>query len=353
MTATILNVGSDMELPQEKYLSGSHDRLPWAFDDKLAYVQTGAQALKVVSAFLWASGARDLMVPEYLCDSMLAPFLLQPWRVLSVTVDRDLVIDVEDLVVKAQSLSAPFAVLTALYFGRQPDAVYREAIDAVRAHGGIVVDDETHRTFAPGECAADIAVASLRKVLPVADGAYIRGTVANHVVGQELREGSSAGWEAMKMKSKFLAGGINASAYRHYFAASNAELAQLEVVRAPSSPTLHVLSQLDYCLLASVRRANYDVLCSTLSGLPGVRILNLRDGEVPSHLVLQVVGDSRRLQQKLARRGLYCPIHWPPSRLLRQRREWPSNYLSVPVDHRYGPATMVEIGRLIQELVSA
>lgn len=342
-------IGSDMELVTDNFL---HDRPappPWEIDGPVSYVETGRQALAFVGQQLWDDGFRTLLLPSFFCDSMLAPFLTNAWSVVPVKVDADLNLDLTDLENKASQQSGPFVALTVLYFGRCPDERYRAAVKTVQERGGIVVDDETHRVFNPGEAGADIAVASLRKLLPVADGAYVRGLYANRIAELALSVSGHRRWDAMALKTDHLLGRKSSRAVRELFSDANGELEQFERIFKPSSQTLLAVRSFDYEKLAKARRENALALQDEIVHIRDLHVLNPTQSEtVPSHVVVRGVPPVAT-QARMAGKGLFCPIHWQKSAILRSDEPWPHLGLSVPVDHRYDTKDMAQVAQIIRE----
>jgi len=344
-----------MEIVDEKFVRSNAIPAPWERDNRdVAYAETGRQALGFVAEQLWNDGYRTLLVPEFLCDSMLAPFLaLHPWIVVPVAVDIHFAMDLGDLEFIASQVDGPFVALMALYFGRLPDDHYRAAVHSVQCSGGVVIDDETHRLFAPGDAGADISIASLRKLLPVADGAYIGGRFARMAAESQFEEGPHGRWAAMELKSRYFAGHASARSVREAFSIANKSLEQIGMTFRVSARTVATVGRLNYTDLAAARSENSRVLQRGLTGAPGLRIINpIESVSIPSHIVIDGV-DAQVAQQALSVRGVYCSIHWPPSELLAAKRPWPRSCLSVPIDHRYNNDDMTRVAQVIREVWSS
>ncbi|MDO5452109.1 MAG: hypothetical protein Q4F56_03410, partial [Candidatus Saccharibacteria bacterium] len=230
-------------------------------------------------------------------------------------------------------------VLSATYFGNEPSYQHIEALEDLQKRGVRVIEDETHRVLGDLAPMGDVALASLRKTLPVADGAYIRGSLKL----EPHSTLSHSGWRAMDEK---LAG--NHQKARVLFTETSRHLK--ESITQPSSPdlrTMETISTLNYEVLRERRRSNSAWLRERLLDLPGIDTVNA--AVVPSHLVIQVEG-AQQVQKKLSQAGIYCPIHWPrPERL--KNIKWRDDLLSLPIDHRYDINDMQRIAEKIQIIV--
>jgi hypothetical protein len=341
-------IGSDMETVGAAFLRAAPHRAPWE-DERMqtVHVETGRQALALLAHELASTVDSTLLVPAYLCDSMIDPFLDRGWRVEPYRMTDDLRVDEAHLRSLAAGRSRPFAVLLALYFGREPDAAYRSLVVDLQRAGATVIDDETHRVFSPGDSGADFAVASLRKTLPLADGAYLRGP-GDHAILPAGPE--SPRWAAMDAKGTHLAGHTGDQSFARLFAEANHALEASDTPRGIGERTEGAIAHLDYDLLRGARQANAQALSDELVTL-GAQVVNSPGDELlPSHLVVSVP-DPKSVQRAMAASGVYCPIHWPPSERL-DVGPWPSRFLSLPVDHRYTPTDMSRAASVFAEAVA-
>ena len=346
-------IGSDMELVDDKYVLDGCASPPWERESgDITYVESGRQALSLVADLLWANGNRTLLVPEFLCDTMVSPFLANPWELGTYRVIDSQKPDLTDLLLKASQLTGGFVVLMALYFGTQPDEAYRAAVLKIQSSGGIVVDDETHRVFAPGGSGAHVAVGSLRKLLPVADGAYIRSLFTVDTGPLRRREsGAGLRWQAMEEKSQALRDSGVTWSYVEAFSEANKQLEGRTDPHQISGRSLDLLGRLNYEMLSSVRVANSSTLALGLSDEQDVQVLNAAGPRrIPSHQLVEVQ-EPRAVQQALAQEGIFCPIHWPRTQLLERLGAWPSNLLSIPIDHRYAERHMQRIVEVLLRTV--
>jgi hypothetical protein len=353
-------IGSDFELVDDQLLGATTStRLPWERADDntitagditaedITYVKSGRQALALVEKTLRSQGHTRLHVPSYLCDSMIVPFQKTGWALRTLPVDRDLMVNPAD----ALSQVTSGAFLHAPYFGRQDSSAMLAALETLRKRGVVVIVDETHRLFSGPSQVADIRVASLRKLLPVYDGGYVAGlsellasnassSVALSSSGSEIAELRHI---AQIAKSIALTTGDNDSSHLAIFAKADQATKVHAQPALISSKSLSLLHRLDFRLIKQTRQANSIALSRALGQSPCFRIINPPATDLlPSHLVLET-DEAARLRKFLVGHQIYCPIHWPESQLLPRTQEWPTRYLSLPTDHRYGEQDMLRI----------
>jgi hypothetical protein len=342
-------IGSDMEVVNDGFVRREPTIPPWESIEPTIYLETGRQALRLVSDYWWNEDRESLLVPDYLCDSMLEPFMSRNWNIVPFSVGASFEMDVESLIRAIDATSSTFGLLTTSYFGRTPSEDHKRAIKYAQSRGGSVVEDETHHVFEPHESGADFAVASLRKLLPLADGAYLRGQL---LTGPQLGAARDVGrWQAMGQKAQALASGST----HEIKAAREAMLKSAELLeedlspRAASAETQSLLPRFDYDRMARIRVENAQTLESALADVDGLAVVNpVYATSVPSHVVLRL-RKPQRMQSELAARGLFCAIHWPPSEILMRAGDWPDDIISVPIDHRYTTADMEHAALLIRK----
>jgi len=340
----VREIGSNFELVEDRYLGLTPSKsLPWEDSSATIYVESGRQALALVETELRSQGHTQLHVPSYLCDSMIAPFHRTGWTLRQLPVDRNLSVEPTDLLSRVTT----GVLLHTPYFGRQDSRSMLAALETLRRRGVVVIVDETHRLFSGPSKVADIRVASLRKLLPVYDGGYVTGLSARLQTGLAASYSDSEVADLREMasitKTRALASGDSNDAHLALFA--EAEHAT-HVRRQPtqiSSKSLSLLHRLDLKLIRMTRQANSALLAQALGHSDRFRIVNPPSADLlPSHLVLKT-DDVTELQQYMKERRIYCTIHWPPSELLPRTEDWPSCYISLHLDHRYGAPDMLRM----------
>ena len=270
---------------------------------------------------------------------MLQPFLDRGWEIRDYPVHRDLSPDLGAARRMAHDGEVD-AVLVMRYFGAAPTFADLGDVAAMRADGVAVIADETHLPFTMNQWGADFAYASLRKVLPTTDGAYLH--MPADVEPPMLRRARETGRYAA-MASFDADRGITP----HSRIMLDASMALLERDWAPRRMSRRgraVLDALDLGALAQRRIANAHVLAAALDDVGIATAVPVASLEVPSHLPVRVA-DPLATQAALARAEVYCPIHWPRPRGFSTQAAWPDDLLSLPVDHRYDEQDMRRIAR--------
>lgn len=344
-------IGSDFHSPGYELFRVIPENPPWDMEGETTeYAQTGRQILNYLAESLGSAGYSNLIVPDYFCESMVIPFTQKGWSLTLVETNELISMKVEDLRIKTQGPLEKTVVLDANYFGKIPDKDLCVEVDKLHNRGVPVISDETHRVFTPGGINSTFAFGSLRKLLPVADGAYLRHNFSSPLLTRlEKNTVSERRWKIMDESGPDLAE-RKSDNLKNLRMQVNSELERNSKPSQMSKRTKEVLSTLDYQSLRNVRVLNSRYLANRLTSL-GVRILNINPSViVPTHLVI-FVEDAREKQKALASAGIYCPIHWAKPADFPESLSWRANLLSLPIDHRYGKADMDKIAVEISKRV--
>ena len=140
-----------------------------------ALTGNGKQALGLVARALRSRGVRTVLVPRYRCEAMVLPFELEGMGTRAVDVGPDLLLEPRALAA-ALADEPGAAVLHCETYGNRARGDLADLLVRARRTGQVVVVDATHSLLDRPRLldgAADVVVASLRKLLPVPDGAVI------------------------------------------------------------------------------------------------------------------------------------------------------------------------------------
>lgn len=309
---------------------------------------------------------RRVLLPSYLCYSMLSPFQRLRVRIEHYRVLSDLSVDTDDLLQKACADIEGTLVVGLNYFGFPDleDSLY--TFGEIRRRGGLVLYDATHsalcaqlwpRSMTPGP---NICIMSLRKSLPVVDGAvviWLDGTEPAFSGGRPQLDGfCSARALAMMLKSAHVADGFGSSEdYSLLFDQAEAALDNSFSPNSAMSPVSRsVLKRVDIEEARRVRRRNYSRLVSELETCVEVRSVfpGLPENAVP--LGFPVVVENRdSLWKRLKSCGVHADIHWTLPPEIRQE-EYPESawlarrILTLPCDQRYSEEDMDRMVRAIK-----
>ncbi len=237
-------------------------------------------------------------------------------------------------------------------FGRDDGARWRDFMTA--CPGVTVLEDHSHDPFSTWArtSTAPYAVASLRKTLPVPDGGLLWSPR-----GRELPAPNGPASPGSQLK---LAGMLLKAAWRDGrrvlkddFRAleSRGELALLGSAGPATPLTAAVLPLLD---IAGLRAADTARAAELIAVLPAAtatwRVLPGGSFRVQLLCPSEAIRDA--LLGHLARHRIYAPVHWRQDRAGwwsgdDEAAGWAARMLTVPVDHRCGPADVHRIAGVL------
>jgi hypothetical protein len=343
VTTVAWELGSEFDWSLDGFVSAQPVLAPW--DDgqtDICYLESGRQALALVSEALRCRGYSHLLMPQHFCESMIEPFVRDEWSIQFYSLD-------EAWTALRPTSYLPSAETTTVLnfpaFGVPESADWLDFLTEIQSRGGAVISDETHRVLSPGLGQADFRVASLRKMLPLPDGAFVTG----HSPAPKL---NSAGDQAviraegMVEKSRYLHGDVLEPGYLPIFSRADERTHQQTKPAKMSEASANRIRVLDWKLLAAARARNAAALTNEL--MTTEYRVTTGSALVPSHAV--VTGpDTLRLRRHLIQSRIYCPIHWVEPVSGPRPIEWRRDVLSIPIDQRYTPDDMRKVARTIQE----
>ncbi len=305
----------------------AHDLPP--VPDGALLVANGKQALSLVAQELRDHGVHTLLAPDFHCLTMIQPFQLEGIGVRHIATDARALME-PHLLGDELARGSHQAVLHCEVYGARAGAPLRGVLESARARGVPVVVDATHSVLAPSHDPGDYLVASLRKLLPVPDGAFVTGTARLPSFPRRPSDDEAARLAdlALRCHRDFLAG--RASRQRYMDAVDAAEDAMLEA-RQPSDmsrTSLQIMEEIDVAGLRAARRANAAVLLGRFTGW-GLEVLN--PGSPECGLVVRVE-DAEAAERDLLEAGIICPVSWPRPPGLARQVAWRTGWIAVPVD---------------------
>ncbi|NLI18468.1 MAG: hypothetical protein GX427_06600 [Actinomycetales bacterium] len=295
----------------------------------------GRQALALVAGELRERGVRVLLAPDHHCLTMLLPFQLEGIAVRTIPTGTDTHLAAEPL--RAALAARPdAAILHSCTHGTRARPALRVALAEARAAGHLLVVDETHAILEDDHLPADYHVASLRKLLPVPDGAWVTGLARVPPLTR-----SAADERLTALREAGLSRGRGGLAVLD----RAEELADENWAPGAISPTaMGVLARLDRAGLAATRRDNSERLRRSL---PGLAVAATTCCVVVRH------PGAERLAAALAADGVRPPVDWgrPPGH--GRDRPWRTDLLTLPVDEGLTAADLDRIAERTRALAAA
>ncbi len=321
----------------------------------------GLGALIAAVSALASPDAR-VIVPAFICPEVVETVSGLGREVVLYPVDQSLQPEAEYL---SRHLRPGDVCLDVRYFGMRRSTCVTELAKKASAYA---LEDTSQAPFsheAAPELRPDLAFTSLRKYLPVLDGAGLDILNDDLVerIAQPTRRPSGrvlfSRWTALRMSWRYSRRPrrIYGALAQELFAVAARELRQSAPEARMSAWSWRQLTGFDIAGVRAARRANYLHLAHALQDLREVRVLwpDLAEGDCPYGCPV-IVPNNRLWRDALNRRGVQAAIlwdredHWadfPASR-------WLADHLLVlPVTQGNTMEDMQQVARVVQEFQSA
>ncbi len=315
-----------------------------------AFFNTGRAAAEALLRYLKKeTGLKKLLLPSYICSSITGAVRRSglPYAYYGVT--DTLEPDAFDL---EKNLEPSAAVYITPYFGPLKDSHLLRLISQMKQQGIVVIEDVTTCLFSrtsQGLCFGDYILGSLRKWLPVPDGAVLLSKDMLPAFEKQCAGNDYSLYylAAQVMKTHYLSNrALDKNLYLTYAGLANKALFSDYAIREMSEITRALLPSCDIDDMVKKRTANHDFLYDALLEKSCVApVMKRTENCVPMGLPI-LCPNRDALRAYLTSNGIYCSIHWdrnpecPWDKIGHERSDC---VLTLPCDQRYGPEEMKTI----------
>jgi len=276
------------------------------------FLNGGKACLTVIADYLHAHGINHVLLPAYLCPSILTILESRGLHPTFYQVQRDLSIDVDDL---KNKLSDRQAVYFINYFGfAQPPAV-QQTLQALQQHGVLLIEDNAQAGF-PTHTIGDFVFNSMRKLCPQ-DGGYLRTRLNMQPFIEPYHGLPNRRLPVIRayrqgLRVYLLDGEGDFDELQRLFQRAE-ELYENEVVVEGDAQERRHIEHLDWAAIRRQRRANYHYLLQAIADIPQVVPIFpvLQEEIMPMGLPVYLQGISRdRVNEELGKASIGLVIHW-------------------------------------------
>lgn len=342
VTTARWELGGEFHLPVDP--PGPHHRWP----EGAVWFALGRHALQ---ALLERLGSARLWLPDYFCHEVA-----RSWAGLAeVELYED---DPRWPEPRWESLRPRprDAVVAVNYFGVREGSPWREWRERTEC---VLVEDHAHDPASAWATAseADYAFSSLRKTLPVPDGAILWSPRGLPLPDQPTggADGSELKLAAMLLKGEYLGGGADElkERFRRLQLDGEERLAQSRVAGA-SPATRESLARGVPLPWRARRSENATRLIAALHDWETAEPLfsewTAEAAPLGAVFVFASAADRDRVRDALREADVYCPVHWADAVAsdASRVRELAGRILTIPTDWRYSGADMARIASLVR-----
>jgi len=293
------------------------------------------------------------LVPAFTCHSVIVPFKHLGIEVNPYPVKTDFSIDWDELLDLADKCS-PDAILIHGYFGFDTTTDWYKPIRFLSEKGITIIEDLTQTMFSSyGFVASHFKVGSIRKWMPVPDGAFLKGLKIQNLT--EDKELADAKWNAMIAKGEYIFIGMGIkSEFMPKFSEAEALLDSRAQTYAMSKLTYALIGRTNFDEMKSIRQTNYAQLVACLQKHPEIKIIRpqLNEKEVPFLLPVYIEKSRTEFQKFMAAHNVFPTIIWKCPEEFNGRINQDAEYiydhiLCFHIDQRYDASDMKMVGDIV------
>jgi hypothetical protein len=307
------------------------------------YIRNGREAIGFILDEIDLN-TKFAILPSYICESMLEPFLNRGYSVEYFEVDKNFNPNIEE--VKKLLNKNPDIIFVIDWFGMNKN---QEIVSLVRekCENTKILADFTHSYFNSFSfIKPDFIIVSLRKWFALPDGAIAIN--CNHNFKNKLKFVNNSFYEkrkeAMLIKTRYL----NCRQknlkikYRKLFLEAERLLDGGKTIVGISPFSLSLIEKMDFKFMKTRRRENFNALYNLIRNNTYIHpIVNkeMESFECPFSFPILLENERDKLQLYLVQNEVYCPVLWPLPQYVYSKYKIPAylskNMLSIPCDQRY------------------
>ena len=323
----------------------------WKFGKDTKYVFSGRTAIYMALEDALSKGYIKknnpiAYLPNYLCDSMIRPFL-------------DLKFDIEFYNVEVSKDGMHYDIDTNkkcdVFFAMNYFGIVSTNMDSYikefKKRCITVIEDATHSIFSKKRYSyfSDYVVASVRKWLPVYSGA-IAVNLNEKFIEKKLKTKSIADKrEAMRLKREYIKKGRGyKETFLSKFQKYNDSLEDDYIDYIIDDESLRIMMESDIQKMIEKRRQNANIIYEKLRNKDVTMFDNVSKDDCPIFVPILLNHDKRDyVRSELIKRSIYLPVHWPIT-YDEDLNEIYKDELSLVCDQRYNAE---DIEKYINELI--
>ncbi len=278
----------------------------------LTFLNGGKACLLVIGAALLDHGVKKILLPSYLCPSIVNPLESCGLNCEYYQINPDFSIDLDDLANKARNHQAVYFIN---YFGFGLPQTDRGFLADLRQKGKWLVEDNAQAGFTD-QPSGDFVFNSLRK-LSAQDGGYltspfdVRPYIQSYQGQVNRRLPLIRSYRSQLAEYHFQGKGSHAALTQLYAQAE--AYYEADAVVEGDAQERQQIERLDWAGIKRVRRENYAYLISQIAGIPELTPIfpNLQPDNLPLGLPVYVTGVPRDgLLDELGKAGIGLTVHW-------------------------------------------
>jgi hypothetical protein len=307
----------------------------------------GQSAIEFILRDINLKKTEYILMPSYLCPTILYKFTQKDINVLFYEVNEELSINLESITELINKFNVK-AVFFIDYFGFYHDDQTIAYLKKLKKNGFILIEDAVQMLWFGklNKFIGNYVFNSYRKFFPV-DGSLVlcNNSISFNTIQDEYYNLIT---EARINKTKYIMNDIGKEEdFLNKYQEAEEWYYKRNTINGMNIESIKFLNHVNYTLVREQRLINYNYLYDNLMELNKVKLLfDKRRIEDNVPLTLPVVINHRDyVRNELRKYNIYCPVHWDIT-----KESWAANFskslelsssiLSIPIDWRYSKKDM-------------
>lgn len=319
--------------------------------ENLELTLSGRDALSLFLDNISENQPKSVLLPDYLCSSIIKPFKDNGYDFHFYEIDMELKPNIKEI--EKKLINNKVGIFFHMgYFGFQSNKKLVELENLLKSKNIIIVEDVTHTLFSENVTLdSDYYLASIRKWLGVLSGGLLASPKHKFSnCNNEYNAFIDLRKEGLLLKYQYISNqdAIDKKVFLNIFAEAENILDKKRDVSGIDGLSKNIILNEDYKKNKFKRQENYQFLLDGLENISDINIIfdNLTN-ECPLFCAIILKNERVRnsLKNELIRHNIYCPIHWSRPKEVAANKEVGTNniydkILSIPCDQRYSNSDM-------------
>lgn len=312
------------------------------------FFSSGRSALKGILSTIKIKGIKRILIPEYLCASIIDTILSTNLQIETYELDHQFLPLIPLIIPK---INKHVAILIINYFGLQN---IQSSIEELKKYSDVLIIEDNVQAFYNhlnfDNSLSDYSFTSIRKWFGLPDG----GMAISKYSDLPFINTTNSYW-----RYKY-AGLILKSNKKYQNKSENIYLSLLkrgeikietEISNGCSLYSKTTIWNLDFNKIAQRRIANSKIILSGLQELKIRPLININKDSVPFFIPIYIEKRDK-LRELLYSNKIFCPVHWPIKHSFSElAMEMANHELSIIIDQRYNKKDMYRFLSIISKFV--
>lgn len=319
---------------------GRHSATP----DVYTYSSGRAALYQILSYLKQDKGITRVLLPDYLCSSVLVPVKALGLKFFFYQIDESLELEQDNLL---KLYGDNTVILLINYFGLKNLEKQIKVIRNIDKNAIIVEDDvQAYYEFLKPLGDVDFKFTSLRKTFAIPDGGLVKTKHKMPVVDKPNTFGQYKAAAALLKSMR--EGNFNDKIYLEMFEKGESLIdEEIECGMSRIAEKLYYFINDEHVKVRRLNNASY--LLEALKKIGVEPILPIQDGHVPLFVPISLENRDD-VRKAMFQKEVFCPVHWPLEGMnLRRGKIMAEKELSLIIDQRYGRKEMDEIIAVIKD----